>query len=427
MHLQICWDIIPNRTFFWTSQIAAWGCTAAVTTVCLYITGVSFRFGDYCHVNNYKGLQTLWGPLLGFAGLSLTLQASTFIYCLKVYLQNLFEDRPITGNSNPLSLPNSNRGRTAKAVYRRVKRVLSLQWRSLLISALVVVDVVYLSVVFVVLNARIEGVIEDVQQVLPWVYCIILSKDRDKCMPYAQPLRPRDSILVATLVLLSIVGIQASLLICKWDIFRGWWVLLTTLHKKNKSEFVDLDSPNDPLTRHMALGYPASGQDRKIQMVKVGSPATTTIEMSPSTTFTSPSDDYKSPILYKSRSTSYPSSTTELTPALVSTNPPSVFATSPILERDPQADFAEAHYWQNQDMEMGLAQARLARNRSLERHYRPSSFSFSSPRPPSAGRRPSRDDTAPAPVVVRPTTAERGLGMSWDAFETWGDAIPRAR
>ncbi len=77
MHLQICWNIVPGRKFFFAAQAFAWGFSAVLLTICLTVTGVSFRFGDYCHVNHYKSLQTLFGPFLGVAALSVTLQIST--------------------------------------------------------------------------------------------------------------------------------------------------------------------------------------------------------------------------------------------------------------------------------------------------------------------------------------------------------------
>lgn len=77
MHLQICWDIVPGRKFFYASQALGWGIPAVLFTATITVTGVSFRFGDSCHVNHEKSLQDFWGWLLAVAGGSVILQFAT--------------------------------------------------------------------------------------------------------------------------------------------------------------------------------------------------------------------------------------------------------------------------------------------------------------------------------------------------------------
>jgi hypothetical protein len=67
MHLQICWDIVPGNRFFYVSQALGWGVAALLFTVTMTLTGVSFRFGDACHVNSTNSMADFWGPLLGIA------------------------------------------------------------------------------------------------------------------------------------------------------------------------------------------------------------------------------------------------------------------------------------------------------------------------------------------------------------------------
>lgn len=84
MHLQICWGIEPGRRFFWAAQATGWSLTVALLATELSISGVSFRFGDYCHVNHNNSLATFWIPLLTLAGISLLLQIST---CVRLRFQ----------------------------------------------------------------------------------------------------------------------------------------------------------------------------------------------------------------------------------------------------------------------------------------------------------------------------------------------------
>lgn len=50
----------------------------------LSVTGVSFRFGESCHINSKDGLQTFWGPLLAVAAASIVTQAITFVPLLRI-------------------------------------------------------------------------------------------------------------------------------------------------------------------------------------------------------------------------------------------------------------------------------------------------------------------------------------------------------
>lgn len=77
MHLQICWNIEPGKIFFWAAQVICWAVTILLLSTEMSISGVSYRFGDYCHCNQHDSRASIWGPLLGLAGLSLLLQLST--------------------------------------------------------------------------------------------------------------------------------------------------------------------------------------------------------------------------------------------------------------------------------------------------------------------------------------------------------------
>ena len=77
MHLQICWDVTPGRKFFYWAQGLGWSVAAAFFTTTITITGVSFRFGDVCHVNSDQSMKDFWGPLLVIAGAATLTQVST--------------------------------------------------------------------------------------------------------------------------------------------------------------------------------------------------------------------------------------------------------------------------------------------------------------------------------------------------------------
>jgi len=77
MHLQICWDVTPGKKFFYWAQGLGWSIAATFFTLTITITGVSFRFGDVCHVNAEHSMEDFWGPLLAISGGAMVIQIAT--------------------------------------------------------------------------------------------------------------------------------------------------------------------------------------------------------------------------------------------------------------------------------------------------------------------------------------------------------------
>lgn len=77
MHLQICWDVLPGKKFFYWAQGLGWAVVATFFTATITATGVSFRFGDVCHVNSKDSMKDFWGPLLAIAGAAMIVQLAT--------------------------------------------------------------------------------------------------------------------------------------------------------------------------------------------------------------------------------------------------------------------------------------------------------------------------------------------------------------
>jgi hypothetical protein len=130
MHLQICWDWLPGKISYLAANAAALVVTIVLAAATLAHSGVSFRFGGYCHVN-LGPLATYWGWLLGFGGLACILQVATFAYCIKICLTTNLHGKKTDSLQAAESLTGSSRSRAARATARRVYEALSLQWRSL--------------------------------------------------------------------------------------------------------------------------------------------------------------------------------------------------------------------------------------------------------------------------------------------------------
>lgn len=216
IHLQICWQVVTGDKFFWCSLIAGWGLPGLFLAITLPLTGTSYRFGDTCHINHMKALQDYWGPLLAFAAISTVLQFVTFGYCIKVYIKSLIHDgsaNSTTQASSGLPTHSSHSGSvktvTAGQAYRRVKKVIRLQWRGTAIVLIIIINVVFLAVVFVQMDNTITAARHDLEKAEPWLLCLVFNGgDKTPCLDQVKQsgLVANEATVMAALILLSVSG-----------------------------------------------------------------------------------------------------------------------------------------------------------------------------------------------------------------------------
>ncbi|CAI6272253.1 unnamed protein product [Periconia digitata] len=247
MHLQICWDILPGKKFFYSAQVFGWAIAAGFFTATITVTGVSYRFGDICHVNYEDALKDFWGPLLAISGAATVVQFSTFVYCIKVYLQNMWSDEKTETQSSGLpSYTNSVRTRSARTVYQRVSKVVWLQWRGIAIVMFILVDVIFFSIVFVYLNDTTSHALDDKTKVQPFLDCLIKNPvDNDQCASLAEALFLNQRTVVAILIMLSLAGIQVFVLLFRTTMITAWPGVFRQRFGRHKRDFVSLDAKHD--------------------------------------------------------------------------------------------------------------------------------------------------------------------------------------
>jgi len=214
IHLQICWQVVPGKKFFWSSVIAGWGLPAIFVAVALPVTGTSYRFGNTCHINHQKALDDYWGPLLAFAGISTVLQFATFGYCIKVYIRSLFNgsnNSTSQVSSNGLPTYSSRAGSvktvTAGQAYRRIRKVISLQWRGTVIVLIIIINVVFLAVVFVQMDNTVTAAMQDLGKAEPWLLCLVLNGgNKQPCLDQVKSagLVTNERTVMAVLIILSV-------------------------------------------------------------------------------------------------------------------------------------------------------------------------------------------------------------------------------
>ena len=200
---------MPGRKFFWGALLAGWGIPAISLALVTSLTGVSYRFGDTCHINHEKSLQTLWGPLLAFAGASVIMQSITLVYCIRVYIRSLLNPDETSQTSSDLpSFNGSVRTVTARAAYKRVSKVIALQWRGIVLVLIIITNVVFFSVVFVKMDNAAAAEIQDKSSSMPWLFCLALNQgNKIPCLDKTHTLVMNEATVIAVLFLLSVQSI----------------------------------------------------------------------------------------------------------------------------------------------------------------------------------------------------------------------------
>ena len=346
IHLQICWQVVPGDKFFWVSIAAGWGLPALFTSITLPITGTSYRFGATCHINHHKALADYWGPLLAFAAISTILQFATFGYCIKVYIRSLIDDGPdksaSQASSGELPSHNSRSGSiktvTAGQAYRRIKKVIALQWRGTAIVIIIIVNVVFLAIVFVQMDNTVTATMDHFEKATPWLLCLILNQgDKSACLNKVKDagLVSSEPKVMAVILLLSLNGIWAILFLGRTSMLVGWLDVLKAPLRRRNTDFVSVDARS------------FSTQPKHYEMIMSPQSHSYNMPEEPQTVVTSP------PANEKERLT--------------------------VVSQSPTSHYEDDYFGKDAHI-------------SKDAHpYSSPKLSFSTPRPPSAGRISSRD------------------------------------
>ena len=250
LHLQICWQIVPGQKFFWISIVSGWLLPCIFLALSLALPGVSYRFGQICHINHTDSMGTFWAPLLIITGLSAFMQFSTFGYCIRVYLRSLMDpSNTTTGSSNMASsgLPSTKGASSiktvsARAAYRRVRKVIALQWRGIMVVMILIISIVYFSVIFLKLDNSTVKEAQDPASAQNWLACLVEAKgDKNKCLDQVSSFVVNEAAVMAVLFLIASMGYWCVLLLGRGGMFLGWYDLARRPFE-SKEHFVSADA-----------------------------------------------------------------------------------------------------------------------------------------------------------------------------------------
>ncbi|KAJ5974094.1 hypothetical protein N7481_011304 [Penicillium waksmanii] len=256
--------------------LCGFGIPAIGLTVMMIVTGVSFRFGEICHINIKHGQQDYWFPLIAFSAAALILQLATMAYCMHIYLRSLFDkSASTTDNSSGIpSYTSSVRTQTARQAYRRVKRVVQLQWRGVALVLIIIGNVIFFAVVFLDLDREVEPTPANMKKALPWLMCLMeTGGNKNKCINYASSLGPNEATLLAVVYLLSLVGFWNFILYVRPTMFSGWLDLCRRGFTR-RNDFVSADADRyDSKGFEMLTTTSVKGPDNSYQSYNMRSPS----------------------------------------------------------------------------------------------------------------------------------------------------------
>ena len=252
---------------FWGSLLAGWGVPVIIASVALAITGVSYRFGETCQINHYRALEDYWGPILFFAAVATILQFATFGYCIRVYIRAFMNDDIHSTSENRSGLPSYNgsiKTVTTRQAYQRIKKVLALQWRGIVIVVIIIVNVVFLAIVFVSMDDSVQATRNNFERAEEWILCLAMNPtNKDACLNKVNNMVISEPVVMAALIMMSLNGIWAVLFLGRVAMFPAWFELIRRPFIKSH-DFVSVDARRfsaNPKNYEMITSPPVRAMD----------------------------------------------------------------------------------------------------------------------------------------------------------------------
>jgi hypothetical protein len=94
---------------------------------------------------------------------------------------------------------------TAKQALRRIKTVVALQYRSICIVLITLVDVVFLAIIFISMDNSVHEARTNVVKAQPWLLCLAANNgDKTKCFDETRELVRNEASAMSALILISV-------------------------------------------------------------------------------------------------------------------------------------------------------------------------------------------------------------------------------
>lgn len=93
----------------------------------------------------------------------------------------------------------------ARQAYRRVRKVIQLQWRGIMVVLLIITDVAFFAVIFVKMDNNTQNNAANAEKAKPWLLCLALSGgNKNACLDKVHDLVVNEATILAVLILLAV-------------------------------------------------------------------------------------------------------------------------------------------------------------------------------------------------------------------------------
>ena len=220
--LRIVFDFKRTEVFKWISITLGGGVPALLLAVSIGVNGVSYRLYNVCIPNSQYGFVTWFVWLLVFASLASVILIFTILFCfwkfaLSAIAAGLAGGNKFSGKSEEPTVSSVDgekvpvktkraRNRRKNVEWARIKRVLYLQWRTILLAFVVLNESIFYGLVFVQETAALEASTHGITQSdLAWGECLIVTGgNKNACLPLTNGLGLSKAKLIATLYIATV-------------------------------------------------------------------------------------------------------------------------------------------------------------------------------------------------------------------------------
>jgi hypothetical protein len=197
LHVRVCWDHTPGKIYMLASIISTIVVPVILLGVTIAVSGFSFRTGPTCSINQENSFAVFWGWIIGIACLSFAVQAATSVYCLRIYIRS----------HRSLSDSNSSMGKSRSITrqrWRHIQTMFLLQWRSIALSILVVVESIYFAAVYWAEDKKFVSAGSN-PKVQEFGLCLIThGGDKTKCTDAAKGLMLSPTYILASMIIAAV-------------------------------------------------------------------------------------------------------------------------------------------------------------------------------------------------------------------------------
>ncbi|KAF2859547.1 hypothetical protein K470DRAFT_95880 [Piedraia hortae CBS 480.64] len=210
--LRIVVDFQRPIAYKWVALTLGIGLPAFYLAICLPISGVAYRLGDVCIPSRTSAFATWFVWVIVFSTLSTLILIFTIVYCIwKFALSVVSRDRldnEVTTSTSFIQIQQTKKKslqRRHRLEWARIKEVLLMQWRTIILTFIIMNESVYFAIVFAQQTGAAEAALHGVRKKdIEFASCLMMNHgNKNACLAKATGMGLNQAQVVATLILAS--------------------------------------------------------------------------------------------------------------------------------------------------------------------------------------------------------------------------------